>query len=88
MKFKALNATYLGDYKISIAFSDAVERKVDFEKFLTEDRHNSVKKYLDLVEFKKFKIHNEKIIWGENWDIIFPTYDIHEGNINCLTFLN
>ncbi len=88
MSFKTLNASYLGEYKVSITFSDTVEKKVDFEKFLKEDKHNSVKKYLNLEKFKTFKIHNEKIIWGENWDIIFPTQDIHLGNISCLTYLN
>lgn len=88
MTFKFVNATYIGDYKISLLFSDNVEKKVDFEKFLKTDRHNSVKKYLDIEMFKNFKIHNGKIIWGENWDIIFPTYDIHEGNVSGLTFSN
>jgi Protein of unknown function (DUF2442) len=88
MSFKILNASYLGEYKVSITFSDSIEKKVDFEKFLKEDKHNSVKKYLDFEKFKTFKIHNEKIIWGKNWVIIFPTQDIHEGIISCLTYLN
>ena len=88
MSFKTINASYLGEYKVSITYSDAIEKQVDFEKFLREDKHKSVKKYLDLEKFKTFKIHNEKIIWGKNWDIIFPTQDIHEGNISCLTYLN
>jgi hypothetical protein len=88
MSVKTIGATYLGDYKVSITYSDTLEKKVYFENFLIADKHNSVKKYLDLKKFKKFKIHNEKIIWGKNWDIIFPTQYIHEGNISCLTYLN
>lgn len=88
MSFKTINASYLGEYKFSITNSDAIEKQVDFEKFLREDKHKSVKKYLDLEKFKTFKIHNEKIIWGKNGDIIFPIQDIHEGNISCLNYLN
>ncbi len=38
--------------------------------------------YLDESEFKKFKIEDGNIVWGENWDLIFPVEQLYSGAID------
>ena len=39
-------------------------------------------KYKKQENFKKFKIENGNIVWGKDWDLIFPVYDLYEGKID------
>ena len=38
---------------------------------------NSKKEY----NFKRFKIENGNIVLGNNWDMIFPVYDLYNGKL-------
>ena len=64
-------AVYISDYKINIKFADETEKTIDFGIFLKSYPHPQHNKYLDLKNFKKFKIDGGNIIWGKNWDLIF-----------------
>jgi hypothetical protein len=75
------NATYLQDYQINIEFSDHSSRVIDFEPFLKENPHPQWNKYNNLNYFKKFKIENGNLVWGRNWDLIFPVYGLFMGNL-------
>ena len=74
-------ATYIQAYKVKIEFSDNTSRIIDFEPFLKENSHPQWKKYNDMNHFKKFKIENGNLIWGRNWDLIFPVYGLYTGKI-------
>jgi hypothetical protein len=74
-------ATYIPVYKIKIEFSDNTSRVVDFEPFLKENPHPQWEKYNNPVHFKKFKIQNGNLVWGRNWDLIFPVYSLYTNNI-------
>ena len=76
-----MRAVYLKAYKIKIEFSDATIRIIDFEPFLKENPHPQWTKYNNLSHFKKFKIENGNLVWGRNWDLIFPVYGLYTGNI-------
>lgn len=75
------HATYLLDYQIKIEFSDNSSRVIDFEPFLTENTHPQWNKYNNINYFKKFKIENGNLVWGRNWDLIFPVYGLFTGNL-------
>ncbi|NOU46187.1 MAG: DUF2442 domain-containing protein [Bacteroidales bacterium] len=73
-------ADYIGDYKINFTFSDGVERMVDFSNFLNNAKNPMTKKYLDKQLFKKFSVNYGDIIWND-YEMCFPIWDLHEGNI-------
>ena len=74
-------ATYLEAYKVKVGFSDNTSRVIDFEIFLKENPHPQWDKYNLKNHFKKFKIENGNLVWGRNWDLIFPIYNLYTGNI-------
>jgi hypothetical protein len=78
-------ATYIQAYKVKIEFSDNTFRVIDFEPFLKENRHPQWDKYNNVDNFKKFKIENGNLVWGRNWDLVFPVSGLYTGNLleNC-----
>nr|WP_295931160.1 DUF2442 domain-containing protein [uncultured Dyadobacter sp.] len=78
---KVVGAKYLSDYKILINFSDHTSRAVDFADFLLNNFHPQYDKYKQLTHFRRFKIENGNIVWGNDWDLIFPVDQLHAGLI-------
>jgi hypothetical protein len=74
-------ATYIQAYKVKIEFSDNTFRVIDFEPFLKENPHPQWNKYNNIDNFKKFKIENGNLVWGRNWDLIFPVSGLYSGNL-------
>lgn len=79
---KVIDAEYLAEYKIRISFSDRTQKVVDFQHFLTEHPHPQYNKYKNPTQFKKFKIERGNIVWGKDWDLIFPVEQLHAGKID------
>lgn len=73
---------YIDNYKLEILFSDEKKRLVDFYEFLSTHSHPQYNKYKKTENFKRFKIENGNVIWGKNWDMIFPVYDLYQGKVN------
>jgi len=77
---KVINAKYLNDYKVELLFDDKKKQLIDF---LPAMKSNPVcKKYLDPIEFKKFKIEDGNIVWGKNWDMIFTIESLYYNTLN------
>ncbi|MCF0050071.1 DUF2442 domain-containing protein [Dyadobacter sp. LJ53] len=74
-------ADYLSEYKILIKFNDGTQQVVDFEDFLMTNRHPQYDEYLDYKRFQQFKIEKGTIVWGDDWDLIFPVEQLHAGHI-------
>ncbi|RLD99316.1 MAG: DUF2442 domain-containing protein [Bacteroidetes bacterium] len=74
------NAEYKGDYKINFLFSDGVEKSIDFSYFLKNARNPMTKKYLDKKLFQSFTLQFGDINWND-FEMCFPIWDLHEGNI-------
>jgi hypothetical protein len=74
-------AKYLNDYKIEILFNDNKKKIVDFGAFLNKHSHPQFNKYKQAKYFKKFQIENGNVVWGKDWDMIFPVYDLYRGEI-------
>ncbi len=75
-------ARYLNEFKIEILFNDNKKKVVDFETFLRSHSHPQFNKYKETKNFKKFQIENGNVVWGKDWDMIFPVYDLYKGEIN------
>ena len=76
------DAKHIEALKLEIIFNDGAIRMVDFGDFLKSHSHPQFNKYKKEVNFKRFKIENGNIVWGKDWDMIFPVYDLYKGKIN------
>ena len=76
------NATYLDGYRLRVAFTDGKEKVVDFSTFITTNNKETLAKYKTSLYFKKFKIEHGNIVWGKNWDLIFPVQELYRGRIS------
>lgn len=74
-------ANYIEGFKLQIYFNDETYKIIDFENYLFNYEY-TYPKYRKLSNFKKFKIDNGELVWGKNWDIIFPIYKLHSGKIS------
>jgi DUF971 family protein len=73
-------ADYVGGYKIKFLFSDGIEKVIDFSDFLKKAKNPMTTKYLDKKLFKNYSIDYGDIIWND-YEMCFPIWDLHEGNI-------
>jgi hypothetical protein len=73
-------AAYLSEYKIIINFNDGTVKIVAFELFLRKSLHPSMSKYLDVEVFKNFEITDGNLNWND-YDLIFPLWELYEGKI-------
>ena len=76
-----ITAKYISGYLIEIGFNDNTIKTVDFGRFLEKHVHPQFNKYKNPESFKQFKIESGNLIWGENWDLIFPVDQLYRGKI-------
>jgi len=74
-------ADYLDGYRLAILFSDGTTQVVDFSSFLKNHPHPQHDKYQQLDNFKQFHIERGNVVWGEDWDLIFPVAQLHQGYV-------
>jgi len=74
-------AQYVEDYKVRIMFSDNTWKIADFKPFLFAYDRGYYNKYRKPNTFKRFKIEEGNIVWGKNWDLLFPVHELHSGKI-------
>ena len=78
---KIVQAEYIEAYKVKLTFDDKKQRTVDFGEFILSSTYETFNQYKDLKKFKRFTIENGNIVWGKDWDLIFPLEQLHEGKI-------
>lgn len=76
-----IKAEYLDKYKIKITFNDNTLRVIDFLPFLNDNPHPQWEKYKNLTNFRKYKIENGNLVWGSNWDIVFPIANLYNDKL-------
>jgi hypothetical protein len=82
MKYiSVIGANYIEGLKLQIEFDDRKKKTIDFSCFFKSHPHPQYNKYANPEYFKKFKIENGNIVWGKNWDMIFPVIDLYKGKI-------
>jgi len=74
-------ALYMEGYSIEIEFNDHTVKTIDFGNFLVKHPHPQYNKYNDIELFKQFKIEAGNLVWGDNWDLIFPLVQLYKGTI-------
>ena len=75
------NAMNVGNLMVCLTFSDNTTQTVDVGDFIRRHPHPQYNKYLDPRKFSRFAIENGNIVWGKNWDMVFPIEQLHEGVI-------
>ena len=72
MNLSIVSAKYVAPLKVELHFSDSTVKTVDVGAFIKKHPHPQYNSYLNENKFKKFKIEFGNIVWGKNWDLIFP----------------
>lgn len=78
---KVKKATYVDGFRVSIGFSDGKNKIVDFGPFLEKLQNSFLEKYKKPGMFKKFAVENGNLVWGEDWDLVFPVDQLYKGKI-------
>jgi len=76
-----IKSEYVTEYIIRVSFSDGTTHEVDFGNYLYQHPHPQYDKYRDLLKFKKYRIKNGDIYWGEHGDLIFPIENLYFNNL-------
>ena len=77
-----VDAVYTGGLSLSLTFSDGIVRVVDFESFIKKYPQPQYDRYLDPDCFQTFSIENGNVVWGKDWDMIFPVEDLYNGHLD------
>ena len=80
MILEIISAQYIKNYKIRLVFSDKKERIINFEPFLKQARNPMTRKFLDINEFRNFKIEYGDLVWND-YEMCFPIIDLYEDHI-------
>ena len=79
MALSVVSAKYVAPLSVEIGFSDGVTKVVNVGDFIRRHPHIQYNSYLDERKFKKFRIEMGNVVWGKNWDLIFPVQDLYDG---------
>ena len=71
----------VGNLMVSLTFSDNSKRTVNIGEFIRSHPHPQYNKYLEPKKFKRFSLENGNIVWGKNWDMVFPIEQLHTGEL-------
>ncbi|MDD2387794.1 MAG: DUF2442 domain-containing protein [Bacteroidales bacterium] len=74
-------AKHVRNYILELSFSDGKKINVDFGEFLNKRPHVQHDKYKSLKLFKSFRIEDGNVVWGKDWDMIFPLEQLYAGKI-------
>lgn len=80
-RLQVINAVIVGNLSVLLYFSDNTQQTIDIGDYIQKHPHPQYNKYLNPKEFATFKIENGNIVWGEDWDLIFPIEQLHQGRI-------
>ncbi len=76
-----INAVIDGELIVRLYFNDNTVQIINIGDFIRRHPHPQYNKYLDQNLFNDFSIENGNIVWGKDWDLIFPIEQLHKGEI-------
>lgn len=80
-RLKIIEAKAIGNLCVELVFSDNTCQTINVGQFIRLHPHPQYNKYLNEAEFEKFILDDGNIVWGEDWDLIFPVEQLHSGAI-------
>ena len=78
---KIIHAKATGDLSVELVFNDNSRQRINIGEFIKAHPHPQYNKYLDEAEFNKLTLDDGSIVWGEDWDLVFPVEQLHAGYI-------
>ncbi len=75
-----VKASYKGDYRIDMEFSDGHRSEMDFKPFLSSNLNSETRQFLDPGRFKDFRIEWGNLVWGD-YEMCFPLEDLYTGDL-------
>lgn len=77
------DATWVRDYLVRVTFNDETEQVIDFGPYLAANSHPYIDPFKDPEQFRSFYIDGGNLVWGKEWDMIFPTWKLHRGYLDA-----
>ena len=74
-----IKADNAGNLSVRLTFNDNTVQTVDVGDFIRRHPHPQYNKYLDQRKFNRFTIEYGNIVWGKNWDLVFPIEQLYAG---------
>lgn len=81
-KIRVQSAEYIGNNTLRILFTDGFQRDLDIGEFIRNHPHPQYDKYLLEENFLQFSIEMGNLVWGKDWDLIFPIESLYSGNLS------
>lgn len=78
---RIIQAKATGNLSVELIFNDNSRQSINIDAFIKAHPHPQYNKYLDEEEFRKFSLDDGNIVWGEDWDLVFPIEQLHAGYI-------
>lgn len=75
-------AEAVGNLSVNLFFNDNTSRIVNIGDYIRRHPHPQYNKYLDEALFNTFQLEDGNIVWGEDWDLIFPIEQLHRGIVS------
>ena len=76
---KVVSAEYIGGLSLKLTFSDGFVRILDFSEYLSSHPHPQHDLYQNPDRFREYYIDSGNLVWGKDWDMIFPVEDLYSG---------
>lgn len=64
-----VNASYIRDYKIYLAFDDQNSGMIDLKETMSSDHRSIFGELINLEKFKNFKVDMDTIVWANGLDL-------------------
>ena len=80
-KYRIIKAHATDNLCVDLLFSDKTHQVIDVGAFIKAHPHPQYNRYLDKKEFANFTLDDGNVVWGEDWDLIFPIEQLHAGYI-------
>ena len=77
-----IKAVWVSGFKLLLTFNDGKEQLVEFAGFIENNQKEALAKYKKLTLFKKFHFGDGNVVWGKDWDLIFPISQLHQDKIS------
>ena len=66
---------------MNVYFADGTMQTEDFEPFFVQKPHPQYNKYYDPKRFLEFKVENDTVVWGDDWDLMLHPLNLYYNDL-------
>jgi len=78
---EVFKAEHIEAMKVLVYFSDVTNQRIDFSEPFASISAPAYQKWKEPKKFQQFAIENGNLVWGKDWDIIFPVEQLYTNKI-------